>query len=223
MYFNNIPNIQYDQKPIRYPFSESDYVTAKNFFRRFKINDDVFSDVVYFNKYTIKDRERLDALSLKFYGSVDYDWVLALTNNIINPLFDMPLSEYTFRKIGEDQYGEQEFYSGIHHYETYEVKAGYKVDGIDVIALEGGLIVDQDFYDGTFTYWNGTQYETENGNALCKVVTNLEYEQSKNEKNREIFILKERYLEPFVNDFISNNYYNRSNSYINKKLKTSGI
>ena len=84
MYFNNIPNIEYDQKPIRYPFSESDYVVAKNFFRRFKINDDIFSNVVYFNKYTIKDRERLDAISRKFYGSVDYDWVLILTNNKIN-------------------------------------------------------------------------------------------------------------------------------------------
>jgi len=223
MYFNNIPNIEYDQKPIRYPFSESDYVVAKNFFRRFKINEDIFSNVVYFNKYTIKDRERLDAISRKFYGSVDYDWVLILTNNIINPLFDFPLSEYTFRKIGEETYGVDEFYSGIHHYETFEVLAGYKVNNIDVVALEKGLAVDKEFYDGTFTYWNGTQYITENGSSVCKVVTNLEYEQNKNEKNREIFILKEKYLEAFVNDFKSRNFYKRSNGYINKNLKKSGI
>ena len=30
MYFSFIPNIQYDSKPIQYPFSESDFVVAKN-------------------------------------------------------------------------------------------------------------------------------------------------------------------------------------------------
>ena len=34
-------NISYDEKPINYPFSESDFVTAKNFFAD-KINDIFF-------------------------------------------------------------------------------------------------------------------------------------------------------------------------------------
>lgn len=223
MYFKNIPNIQYDQKPIRYPFSDSDLVTAKNFFRRFKVNDDIFSNVVYFNKYTIKETERLDTISEKFYGVPDYDWVIAITNNIINPLFDTPMSEYTLRKFGEDTYGVEEFYSGIHHYETFEVLAGYKVDGKDVIALQGGLSVDETFYNSTFKYWDGTQYITENGSSVCKKVTNFEYEQEKNESNRNIFILKDRYVEPFVNDYISRNYYKKSNAYISKTLKRSGV
>ena len=124
MYFQNIPNIKYDQKPIRYPFSESDYVVAKNFFRRFKINDNVFSFVTYFNKYSLKESQRLDIVSELFYQTPEYDWVIALTNNIINPLFDLPISEYALRKYGEDFYGVDEFYSGIHHYETFEVLAG---------------------------------------------------------------------------------------------------
>ena len=31
MYFNFLPSIKYDVKPISYPFSESDYVVANNF------------------------------------------------------------------------------------------------------------------------------------------------------------------------------------------------
>ena len=42
-YFRNIPNIEYDTKPIQYPFSESEYVVAKNFFSRYQVNPDVFS------------------------------------------------------------------------------------------------------------------------------------------------------------------------------------
>ena len=55
MYFSLLPNIEYDEKPISYPFSESDFVVAKNFFRRSKINDVIFSDAVFFQKYAIKD------------------------------------------------------------------------------------------------------------------------------------------------------------------------
>lgn len=223
MYFNNIPDIKYDQKPIRYPFSESDFVTAKNFFRRFKVNDDLFSNLVFYNRYTIKEKERLDTLSEKFYGVPDYDWVIALTNNIINPLFDMPVSEYTLRKIGEDAYGEEEFYSGIHHYETFEVLAGYKIDGKNVIALEGGIVVDENFYNSQFKYWDGNQYVIEDGKDVCKQVTNFEYEQNKNELNREIFILKNKFIQPFVSEFISKNFYKQSSGYISKKLKQSGI
>ena len=53
MYFSIIPNLAYDEKPIKYPFSESDFVTAKNFFRRYKVNENIFSNAVYFNKYAI--------------------------------------------------------------------------------------------------------------------------------------------------------------------------
>ena len=68
MYFSLIPNIEYDEKPISYPFSESDFVTAKNFFRRYRINEDVFSYAVFFNKYVIKDGDRPDVVADKVYG-----------------------------------------------------------------------------------------------------------------------------------------------------------
>lgn len=223
MYFQNIPNIKYDQKPIRYPFSESDYVVAKNFFRRFKINDNVFSFVTYFNKYALKESQRLDIVSELFYQTPEYDWVIALTNNIINPLFDLPISEYALRKYGEDFYGVDEFYSGIHHYETFEVLAGYKIDGKEVIALQKGLIVDENFYNSQFKYWNGETYSIESGSSVSKQVTNFEYEQQMNEKNREIFVLKDRFLSAFVDDFKVKNVYKKSSAYINQKLKESNI
>ena len=47
MYFSITPNILYDEKPISYPFSTSDRVVAKNFFRRYKLSDDIFSYAVF--------------------------------------------------------------------------------------------------------------------------------------------------------------------------------
>ena len=42
MYFSLVPDIKYDTKPINYPFSEADFVTAKNFFRRYTVSEDAF-------------------------------------------------------------------------------------------------------------------------------------------------------------------------------------
>lgn len=90
MFFSIIPNISYDEKPISYPFSDSDYITAKNFFRRYKLNEEVFSYVVYLQKYTIVDGDRPDTLALKLYGNQFYDWVILLTNNLVNSQYDWP-------------------------------------------------------------------------------------------------------------------------------------
>jgi hypothetical protein len=218
MFFNNVPNIQYDQKPISYPFSESDYVTAKNFFRRFKVNDDIFDYAFYFNQYAIKEGERLDTLSRKFYGSPEYDWVIAISNNIINPLFDLPMNEYTFRKFGEEQYGFEEFYSGIHHYETYEI-----LNDSNYPVLKSGVKVDETFYNSQFKYYDDGQIKVVDGNEVCRPVTNFEYESEKNEEKRKIYILKSRYLSAFVDDFVTRNYYKQSNSYVNRTLKKSGV
>ena len=146
MYFSLIPNVQYDTKPISYPFSESDFVVVKNFFRRYKIDDDMFGYATFYNKYAVEDGIRMETIANSYYGSPFYDWVIILTNNFINPQFAFPSDSETIRKIAEEKYGEVDAYSGIHHYETIEKKSGQIVDGLNVLALEGGLTVDKKFY-----------------------------------------------------------------------------
>ena len=223
MYFSLIPDIEYDSKPITYPFSESDFVVAKNFFRRYRIDDDVFGYATFYNKYAVEDGERLENIADAYYGSPFYDWVIVLTNNFINPQFAFPVNSETIRKMSEDKYGEVDAYSGIHHYETIEKKSGQTVDGLDILALKGGLTVDKKFYDSQFTYFNGTQPVSVNGNTVSKAVTNFEYEVEENEKKREIYVLRNQYLKKFVNEFKKKNIYKDSSDFITKRLKKTGI
>ena len=58
----------------------------------------------------------------------------------------------------------------------------------------------KNFYNSQFRYWNGETYSIESGSSVSKQVTNFEYEQQMNEKNR-IFVLKDRFLSAFVDDF----------------------
>jgi hypothetical protein len=216
MYFSFIPNIQYDRKPIQYPFSESDFVVAKNFFRRYQVNPDVFSYAVYFKKYAVIEGERLDNIAEKAYGDPFFDWIIALTNNMIDPLFGLPLSENELRKTLESSYDDP--YSTIKHYETYEIKTN---SGVTV--LKSGLVVDETFYSSPFKYWNGTSVEQIPGSDASRAVTIFEYESNENEKKREIFLLKPRYLDAFLSDFRKTNLYGKSSDFIDNRLKKTGV
>lgn len=216
MYFNNIPNIQYDTKPISYPFSNSDYVVAKNFFRRYQVNPDVFSYATFFKRYSIQDGERLDVIANNAYGDPFLDWVIALTNNMINPLFDMPMTDYELRKWVESSYDNP--YEEIKHYETYEFK-----NSAGNIILKSGVIVDETFYNRPYKYWDAGEVKQIPGNQLCTPVTVFEYEEKENEKRREIYLLKPEFLEPFMTDFRKTNLYIESTDYINSKLKKTGV
>lgn len=221
MYFNILPDIQYSNKPIQFPFSEVDYVNAKNFFKRYVLDEKKFSYSVFFNKYTIKDSDRLDLIAERYYGDGLYDWVIILTNNMINGIYDWPLDTESFSAKMDAMMVDP--YSTIHHYETKELKAGYQLDGIDVIALKGGITVSEEFYNGEFKYWNGVTHLSIAGSEVSFPVTIFEHEQNENEKKREIYILKNRYLESFVNAFKKESLYTQSSDFISNKLKGTSI
>lgn len=119
MYFSKLPNIEYSEKPIRFPISDKQYVLAKNIFRKYKIRERSFQSSVFFNKYTIEDGERLDTIAAKVYGSSEYDWVIMLTNNIVDPYSDLPIRDSNLYDFVVEKYDNPE---GVHHYETKEVK-----------------------------------------------------------------------------------------------------
>lgn len=221
MYFSLLPDVQYDTKPIKYPFSESDYTVAKNFFRRYTINQDVFGYATFYNQYTIQDGVKIEEIARLYYGNVLYDWVVILTNNLINPSFSLPLDSYTLNKFIEEKYGDEMY--NIHHYETIEIKSSQQIDGIPITVLDGGNIVDNNFHTSTFTYWNGTEYINVNPGSASKAITNYDYETGENEKKRELYILKRGFLTRFVDEFKINNLYSDSSSFISKRLKQTRI
>ena len=210
MFFSIVPNISYDEKPISYPFSDSSFVTAKNFFRRYKLNDDAFSYAVLFKKYTITDGDRPDTLALDAYGNQFYDWVILLTNNLVNAQYDWPMNNYELYRVLEEEYDDP--YSEISHYEIKETIGQY----------QAGLHVDETFYNGQHKLnINGT-VSLKNGNEIASPVTVAEYFQAENEKKREIYLLKPRYLDSFVDDFKTKNLYKKDDNYINQRLKKTG-
>ena len=210
MYFSIIPDLAYDEKPINSPFSTSDFTVAKNFFRRYKINDDIFSNVVYFKKYAIKDGERPDILARNFYGNQFYDWVILLTNNMVNAQYDWPMNNYELYRVLEQEFDDP--YSQINHYEIKQSMGHYAA----------GLHVDQTFYNGQHKLNIDGVMTLKNGNEICSPITVAEYYQEENDKKREIYLLKKQYLQSFVDDFRKQNLYKKDTNYISQRLKKTG-
>jgi len=209
MYFSLVPNIEYDEKPISYPFSESDFVVAKNFFRRYKISEDVLSYAVYFKEHSIRDGERPDTIAKQAYGNPFFDWVILLTNNLVNSQYDWPLSNAELSRVLESEY--ENAYGTINHYETYKIGP-----------YDAGVHVDETFYNTTHKLNINGSIEIKNGNELSRAVTVAEHLAAENEKKRTIYILKPAYFQQFVDDFRKKNLYKKDANYISQRLKKTG-
>lgn len=133
-YFRQVPNFEYVSRNAGEQ-NISDYVAVKNLFKRGKIREDIFGNLNYFTKYNIIGDERPDNVAFKLYGDSTLDWVVLLSNNILNIQTEWPMTQRTFDQVMLEKYGSYDnLYSGIHHYETTEVR-----DSTGRIVIRNGL------------------------------------------------------------------------------------
>ena len=227
MYFRSIPDIQYDTKPVNYPFTSSDFIVAKNFFRRFQLNPDVFDFALLYDQTTVEDGERLDQVAYRMHGKAEYDWIIVLVNNLIDPQFDWPMSDNVLRKYSEEKYDDP--YSEILYYETQEIRVNQKIktdlSSVDrfVTVLEPGLRVSSQFYNNFFTYFDGTNTLSVPGSSVSRAITAFEHEQRENDNRRTIYTLRNDLITRFIEEFRGKNAYGKSSDYISNKLKKTGV
>ena len=93
-YFKYVPDFEYVS---RLPGAKaiSDYVQTKNLFKRVKLSDEIFEDLTFFTKYKIENDDRPDSVAYKVYEDSNLDWLVMLSNNIINLLMKYPLQSET--------------------------------------------------------------------------------------------------------------------------------
>ena len=187
--------------------SSNDFIKIKNLFKRGKIRDDLFGNVTAFSKYIVGGDDRPDNVADKIYENEDLDWIVLLSNNIINVREEWPMSQFDFQRYLDAKYDKTEL-GEIHHYETTEIR-----DLFGHIMLQGGLIVDSDF-----TYSYSTKGIKNDVNSVISV-SNLQYEISKNDDKRTINLLRREYVGTIINDMREIMTYTDSSQFVNRKLK----
>jgi len=188
--------------------SSTDFITVKNLFKRGKIREDFFQNATTFYQYTITGDDRPDNVAKEVYDNINLDWVVLLSNNILNIRDEWPMSQYDFQRYLSNKYDSVQL-SQIHHYETKEIR-----NSNEVLLLQSGLVVDSDF---TFNYTDPiTGYQSINDVTSVSV---FQHETQKNDDKRAIYLLRPEYVSVIMSDMREIMTYTDSSQYVNRKLK----
>ena len=211
-YFRQVPKFDYvsrnaDEKNI------SDYIEVKNLFKRGKLREDIFGNLSFFTKYSIIGDERPDNVAYNAYGEETLDWVVLLSNNILNIQTEWPMTQQVFDRFVLSKYGDYNtLYNGVHHYESREI-----LNYIGNIVIPKGLEVDQNY---SVSYYDFSTEQDVTVTNIAQPVTNYEYENKIQEDKRNIFILKPLYLNVVFNDIEDIMTYKEGGAqYVNSTLK----
>jgi len=211
-YFNYIPDFAY---PSRLPDAKiSDYIVVKNLFKRGKLRDDIYQNIAFFTKYEIIGNDRPDNVAAEIYGDSDLDWVVLLSNNIVNIQSEWPLLQNDFDRFMLDKYGTYDKMNDTHHYETKEVK-----NTAGAVIVPEGLQVASDY---SVTYYDWYQSGEITRSDITTEVTNYDYESKLEDAKRNIFLLKNSYLHIITDDLEEMMEYKKGSSqYVSGTLKAS--
>ena len=185
-YFSNFPKILYDIDGTNSTAPE--FSTAINLLIRNKLREVVKGDISIYYPYVIPEEiRRPDVLSQNVYGDVSFTWTIFLVNNILDPLWQWPMDSKIFESYITRKYGSVgAAKTTVHHYEyTWHerVEATGTSDPIPAQKLE----VDYDTYLGV-------------NEDFREVIYNFEYEETKNEANREISLIQPFYISQVIDE-----------------------
>lgn len=209
-YFNKVPNFKYTN--LLSERGQNNKTQVKNLFRRAKLRDDLFENLNFFERYIIEGDERPDQVAFKLYDDPNLDWVILVTNNILNIQSEWPLPQRLFNSYLLEKYGSYEEIYAIRHYESRPV-----YNSRNELMFPGGLIVPEnhvvEFFD---PYLNKRSFSSD----TIEPITNYVYEERNENKKRLIYILKAEYLSQVVEDIEDIMEYKQgSTEYISRTLK----
>ena len=173
MYFDNFPTIPYDAE------GNGKFKDVKNLLRRVGIRAKVKANTMLFDTYDVKNGETPESIAFKLYNDSELHWVVMLVNNITDRFHDWPMSEAQFLKFVNDKYDNVD---AVHHYEISQSSGDTKTK-IEVYANEALYTGDTDFY------------------SSATAITNREYEESEQDKKRQIRLLDPRFIDQFVEEY----------------------
>ena len=217
MYFRELPTLRYPSF-LSDKNSSLDYVDAKNLFRRVKLREDLQSIITLFDKYEIPEGFRPDNVADELYGSDQLDWVVIVCAGIVNIRAEWPLSNNNLYEYASNKYGSN--LNDPKYFETKEIK-----DSKGRLVLEKGKIVNQNF---KLSYFDNGEVKTNDLTKLgtnivaidnpVSAVSNYVHETRLNNEKRNIFVLKNGFLQQFLDDFRNIMIYGPSSQFIDDDI-----
>lgn len=148
-YFENFPVTQYTFDPDR-----REFFAVKDIFTRVNMLDSVITNSLVYYDYIMKESDNLEIIAHKYYGDVNKYWIIAFTNRILNPLFEIPLKQQQFEEYLTVKYGSiANSLSILDHYEKTMINS---------MTSSNGAITTST----TITYYPNTTYSIDGHHPL---------------------------------------------------------
>jgi len=174
---------------LSYTLDDSDSTqVVVDIFRRAILSKEFLDNNSYFETVDIRDGESPEELAFRYYGSQNLHWLILLTNNIIDPRFNWPLSSDDLYKLVVSKYGTEKDVFTINR--AVNTK-GYQVETFFVLTEDSTHkkpkrllldLVDTEPINIPISYQEsaiGTDFQS-----------NYEIELAKNEANRKVQLLR---------------------------------
>lgn len=119
-YFDKFPLVIYDinKSANRTP----QYDLPVNIFVRLRVLTEKLNEVFHYYEYTIKEGETPEILAENLYGNPEAHWIVMMTNNIVDPLYDWPMGYDAYNKYIVNKYGSAATAATtVHHYEMIQI------------------------------------------------------------------------------------------------------
>jgi len=149
-----------------------EFKLVTNLMKRVALRSKVRTNALLYDTYDVKEGETPEMLADKLYGDSNLHWIIMYVNSITDRYHQWPLSTPQFLAFVNDKYSNPD---GTHHYEITQTSGDTKVT-IDI----------------------GSD-NTSHGDAT--LVTNYEYEVSRQDTLRKIRLLDSAYVDQFVEEF----------------------
>ena len=170
-YFSKFPLIAYDIK------GNKARKLLPDILRRVKTRALIKSGGVLFDTYDVKNGEKPEDVAYKWFGDAELHWIILMTNNITDRYYQWPMNHVQFQTFLEDKYSNPD---AIHHYE---------------IPRDSGRTTGQGPSD--YSYLVEVNSDTPNASTI----SNREFEERQQDKNRSIRLLDKSLVGQFIAEF----------------------
>jgi hypothetical protein len=183
-YFSKFPNINYSINGLN-------GVILKDIMVRIKMSDSILNNTLLYYKYDIQEGDTPEIVAEKYYGDAEKHWLVLMSNSIMDPFYEWPLTYQQFLSFINDKYGSQATaLSTIHHYE----KIVTSFDNFSNVTTTNVYQIDLTAYNSmqaeplsvTKTFANGKSVRV---TTSRRIVDSYEYENTLNESRRNIQLL----------------------------------
>ena len=124
-FFQNFPTFPYDIEGTR----PNKYRLATDIFCRVKMLDSIKNQTLVYYYYDIQEGDTPEIIAGKYYDNPNRHWIVLLANDIIDPIYDWPLTYQNFINYVKGKYGSIEnAQTTVHHYE----KIITKIDSVKI-------------------------------------------------------------------------------------------